>query len=230
MRIHWIFQCICNYYVHKVVRSYGLVDGWKVAEKKSKNGDFTTPTSLKCCSICHNTRFPRNFTPRSGLLTHRILRHYLLPVGSYRRSKNGRKWPLRRLQLRITKWRQTEQTFVTRDRLGSREWVFNWYKSQPTNSPNPRKLGISKAPPLPICSIYYQAGGAALWIVGCWKVTKLQQNIQHLCLPAKKIVQYIGGLSLTMCGLFLFSHLVLSFPTWRWGLPSIRSCFFLCSS
>ena len=38
-----------------------------------------------------------------GSTTHRIWRHYILPVGSYRRSKMGRNWRLRRLQPIIAK-------------------------------------------------------------------------------------------------------------------------------
>ena len=45
--------CICKY-VHNVVRSQGIVGGWKVAVNNRKlTHDFTTPIDSKYCSICH---------------------------------------------------------------------------------------------------------------------------------------------------------------------------------
>ena len=46
--------------------------------------------------------FTGTFAP-VGPQLHRIWHHYMLPVGSYRRSKKGRKWRRRHLQPRITK-------------------------------------------------------------------------------------------------------------------------------
>ena len=44
MCVHWIFWRICNYCVHNVVRSQGLVGRWKVAENTRKlSHDFPIP-------------------------------------------------------------------------------------------------------------------------------------------------------------------------------------------
>ena len=60
----------------------------------SKHHIRTTVALGGCCHVWHCP---------SGLQPHWIWRHYILPVGSYRRSKKGRKWRLRRLRFYISR-------------------------------------------------------------------------------------------------------------------------------
>ena len=64
----------------------------------------------------------------SGLQPHRTWRHYLLPIGSYRRSKNSRKFRLRRLQSRNTKLGTYIHTDVLNSHTGYDVTGYLWSK------------------------------------------------------------------------------------------------------
>ena len=81
--------CICYYYTHNVVRSWGFVGGWKAAANNRKlTNDFTTPVSSKkprAASSRLTTRWGK-----FSFIQHRIYDTTPSPLYTYTREPSQR--------------------------------------------------------------------------------------------------------------------------------------------